>query len=120
MPFRYELSDNLVIIKVSGQVDNEDHRHLFEEIVQDPNFTPGSDLLLFDKGGKYSPTAAEASELITITKKFQESSFGKFAVVVSNIFHWSVGRLLAAYAAMNNVKFRVFRKEAAARMWLSD
>jgi hypothetical protein len=121
MPLTYdEITSDVIIIRADGLVNNEDHRVVFQQIVDDPNFTNGSIILLFDKGGRYSPTMQEAMELVLIIKQFQKTQFSRFAVVVTSMFHWSVGRLLAAYAKMQNVEFRVFRDEQTARMWLFE
>jgi hypothetical protein len=121
MPFTFDkITDDVVIIRADGVVNNEDHRVVFQRIVDDPNFKKESKILLFDTGGRYSPTMQEAMELILIIKQFQEEHFSRFAVIVTSMFHWSVGRLLAAYAKMHNVGFRVFRDEESARMWLFE
>ncbi|MFH1754583.1 MAG: hypothetical protein ABIA59_02660 [Candidatus Latescibacterota bacterium] len=99
MPLTYdEITDNLVTIRANGMVTNEDHRIVFEQITKDVNFRNGCKVLLYDKGGRYSPTMQEAMELVLIIKQFQNERFSRFAVIVTSMFHWSVGRLLAAYA----------------------
>ena len=99
MPLTYDdITDELVIIRADGLVTNEDHRVVFQQIAEDPNFKNGSNILLFDKGGRYSPTMQESMELVLIIKQYQNEYFSRFAVVVTSMFHWSVGRLLAAYA----------------------
>jgi hypothetical protein len=115
-----DITDELVIIRADGSVDNEDHRVVFQQIAEDPNFKRGSKVILFDKGGRYSPTMQESMELILIIKQYQSQYFSRFAVVVTSMFHWSVGRLLAAYAKRQHVEFRVYRDEQAARMWLYE
>ena len=120
MPLSYEFIDDLVILRVSGTVNNDDHRVVFEEVIADEGFAPGSNVLLFDRGGKYSPSASEAFELVKLIKSYQELGFGRFAVVVTRMFHWTVGRLVAAYAANEDVEFRVFRDEKIAKKWLNE
>lgn len=121
MPLRYdEITEKLIVIRAKGVVTNEDHSVVFEQIANDPKFEQGSKILLFDKGGRYSPTMQEAMELVAVIKGYQASHFSRFAVIVTSMFHWSVGRLLAAYAKMQNVEFRVFRDEQTARMWLFE
>jgi hypothetical protein len=121
MPLTYdEIKDDVVIIRADGVVTNEDHRVVFQQIVNDANFSKGSKILLFDKGGRYSPTMQEAMDLVLLIKQFQREQFSRFAVIVTSMFHWSVGRLLAAYAKMQNVSFRVFREETSARIWLFE
>ena len=121
MPFTYDdITDELVIIRADGLVTNEDHRVVFQKIAEDPSFKKGSKVMLFDKGRRYSPTMQESMELILIIKQFQKEQFSRFAVIVTSMFHWSVGRLLAAYAKMQHVEFRVFRDEQSAKMWLYE
>jgi hypothetical protein len=120
MPLSYEFADSLVILRVSGTVDNEDHRTVFGDVVADDGFVAGTNVLLFDTGGKYSPSAAEALELVRIIKSYQDLGLGRFAVIVTGVFHWAVGRMMAAYAANEGVEFRVFRNEAVAKRWLNE
>jgi hypothetical protein len=121
MPLTYDkITDDVVIIRADGVVDNKDHSVVFQQIVDDADFKKGSKILLFDKGGRYSPTMQETMDLIVTIKQFQRENFSRFAVIVTSMFHWSVGRLLAAYAKMQNVEFRVFRDEESARMWLFE
>lgn len=107
-----------MILRVSGAVNNQDHRAVFAKVVKDPNFKKGSKVLLFDSGGRYAPTLTEAADLVTMVKEHQKTYFGRFAVVVSNLFHWSVGRMVAAYASLAGAELRVFRGEEVARKWL--
>ena len=120
MPFEYEIHDDLVILRVHGDVTNEDHEVVFAEVVKDQRFKPKSKVLLFDKGGRYAPTLPETSDLVSMIKRYQESDFGRFAVVVTGVFHWGIGRTLAAIAALNAVEFRVFRNEEIAKKWLYE
>lgn len=121
MPMSHSIEAGLVVIRVSGTVDNEDHRLCFDAMLADPEFHPGMGVLLFDTGGLYAPSSQEAQELVAIVSDFQKNrNMGPFAVVVSGTFHWGVGRMLAAYALIDKTRFRVFRSEAAARAWLSS
>jgi len=117
------IEDGLVVVRVSGKLNNEDHRVCFDGIVADPEFTAGTGVLLFDTGGLYAPSSDEAQALVALVSDYQkkpEKQMGPFAVVVSGTFHWGVGRMLAAYAVIDKTRFRVFRSEAAARAWLES
>jgi hypothetical protein len=120
MPFDYEIEDDLVILRARGDVTNEDHQVIFAEVVKDGRFRKKSKVLLFDKGGRYAPTLSESADLVSLIKRYQKTDFDRFAVVVTGVFHWGIGRMMAAFATLNAVEFRVFRDDEVAKMWLYD
>jgi hypothetical protein len=120
MPFDYEIEDDLLILRARGDVTNEDHQAIFADVVKDARFRKKSKVLLFDKDGKYTPTLSESADLVTLIKEYQEDNFDRFAVVVTSVLHWSIGRMIAAYATLSKVEFRVFRDEEIARRWLYE
>jgi len=120
MPLDYEIEDDLVILRARGDVTNEDHQVVFAEVVKDGRFRKKSKVLLFDKGGRYAPTLSESVDLVTLIKEYQEANFDRFAVLVTGLLHWSIGRMVAAFAVLSNVEFRVFRDEEIARKWLYE
>lgn len=120
MPFDIEIKNDLVILRAYGDVTNEDHERAFARIVKDSRFKSKSKVLIYDNVGRYAPTITESTELVSLIGKYQEKEFDRLAVVVSGVFHWGVGRMMAAYAAMNDVEFRVFRNDEIAIKWLYD
>ena len=72
MPMSHTIDDGLVVIRVSGKVDNEDHRVCFDAILADPEFTPGIGVLLFDTGGLYAPSSDEAQAFVKQIGEYQK------------------------------------------------
>ena len=84
MAISYELDDQLLIITTEGNFQPEDLQKTFLQVFSDPDFRPGTKILVHDLDSIFVPTSkqieAGAKNIENLMKKFS----AKMAIVVSS------------------------------------
>ena len=120
MAISYELDDQLLIIKTEGDFQPEDLQATFEKVFSDPDFKPGTKILVHDLDSVFVPTSqqikAGAKNIEEIMKKFST----KMAIVVSSDVNYGMGRMMEIFCEQRDINVKVFKELERAKIWLTE
>ena len=118
MAIKYELDDQLLVIKTEGNLQPEDLQETFRNIVKDQAFKPGIKILVHDLDSLFIPTSKQIETAAKSMEKFMKQFSAKMAIVVSSDVNYGMGRMMEIFSEQRGFDLKVFKEFEAAKVWL--
>ena len=115
--YTYEIDSDRAVITFQGDLDNRMIREAYEEVLNDPAFQSGFQILADDRATTFDPSMEEAQELVEFFASLADS-VPQLAVVVRKEVHFGIGRMVEVFCENRGITLRIFRAIDEARAWL--
>ena len=115
--YSYEIDNDRAVMTFEGDLDSQQIRAAYEEVLSDPSFRPGSQILVDDHATSFDPTMDEAQRLVEYFANLGDD-VSHFAIVVGKDVHYGIGRMVEVYCESRGINLRIFRDVEEARGWL--
>ncbi len=119
---QFDSATGLVTLTVEGEVDGPGIRSALQDVVDDPQFRKGADILWdFRNATGQDPSGGGIQDLVSFVASIKErrGSGYRVALVASGDLEYGFARMYEAYAEHLPFALRVFRDLHEARTWLS-
>ncbi len=118
MAITYKILKNQVIITTKGDFTASDLDITFSDLVSDPKFTKGLNLLVHDLSTSFVPSSDEIENAAKFLDSMLKNFAPKIAVVVNKEVKFGMGRMLENFCEMRKISLRVFKEIEEAQDWL--
>ncbi len=121
MVFEFDISESeaLVSIRVEGNGDFQKGVANLLAVANDARFKNNFNVLVDLCRLNYHPSLEELRAFADVLIPLKEKCAGKTALVVSNWFHYGLGKVLSGFLELAGVKLQVFRKMSDAMQWFN-
>ncbi len=119
MVFEFDIleAESLVAIRVEGAGNFQKGLESILRVANDDRFKPEFNVLVDLCRLHYSPSLAELHDFASVLISLKEKCSGKAALVVSNFFHFGLGKLLSHLLSLAGINVQVFRTASDAVHW---
>ncbi len=118
MPVTYKIESTTAILTATGDVSFRDISGAFENLLQDPDFKKGLNILLDDRESNYNPDAFDIANAADHMESIMKMFSPKIALVVNKDLKYGFGRMLEMYCNVKKIELRVFMELNQAKSWL--
>lgn len=115
--YSYEIENDRVVMTFEGDLDGQQIREAYREVMKDPAFGPGCQILVDDRATTFDPTMEEAQRLAEFFASMA-GSVPHLAVVVRKEVHYGIGRMVEVFCENKGISLRIFRDLDEAKTWL--
>lgn len=120
MAITYKILKDHVVITTEGDFKSHDLNVKFGELVSDPKFTKGLNLLVHDLSTSFVPSSDEIENAAKFLESMLKNFAPKIAVVVNKEVKFGMGRMLENFCEMRKISLRVYKDIEEAQEWLQN
>jgi hypothetical protein len=115
--YSHEIENDRALMTFEGELDERQIRQAYAEVLSDPAFRPGCQILVDDHATSFDPSIDDAQRLVDYFASLGDA-VSHFAITVGTDVHFGIGRMVEVYCESRGVNLRIFRTVEEAADWL--